>query len=109
MTLANLMLLSHPALQLTRLRLIDGNQQISLLGGGQTLQIQGTIGDTVSLIPLSQVARGITTCGLEYCLRNGTLTLGSPRGVSNVIVGEQCQISLEEGILVIVHIRQAST
>ena len=109
MTIANLMLLAHPALQHTQLSLIDGNQQISLLRGGQTLQLQSKRGDTVSFIPLSPEARGITTSGLEYPLHNGILTQGSPRGVSNVVIDEPCQVVMEEGMLVVVHIRQVSS
>ena len=53
MTLANLMLLTHPALKHTQLSLVDGNQEISLLRGGQSIQLHGKQGDTISLIPLS--------------------------------------------------------
>jgi thiamine pyrophosphokinase len=106
MTLANLMLLIHPALQQIHLQLIDGNQQISLLCGGQILILQGEPGDTVSLIPLSANVSGITTSDLEYPLDDGTLILGSPRGVSNVMINDQCQITLKNGFLAIVHIRQ---
>lgn len=106
MTLANLMLLTHPAFQQIRLHLIDGNQQIDLLRGGKSLTLQGDPGNTVSLIPLSTHASGITTSGLEYPLDDGVLTLGSPRGVSNVMINNQCQITMKNGLLAIVHIRQ---
>ena len=105
MTLANLMMLTHPALMNTQLRLIDGYQEISLLRSGQALQIHGNIGDTISLIPLSPNAIGINTHGLKYSLLNGILSLGSPRGVSNVIVDEQCEITLTDGVLVVIHLR----
>ena len=106
MTLANLMLLTHPKLQACNLSLIDGGQTIRLLRGRQHMTIQGQSGDTVSLIPLSPEVSGITTHDLEYPLDYGSLTLGSPRGVSNVMLNDQCQIDLETGLLAIVHITQ---
>ena len=106
MTLANLMLLTHPAYKLFRLSLVDGNQEVRILRGGQNIQLYGKPGDTISLIPLSPTATGITTHALEYAMSEGTLTQGSPRGVSNVMLGELCYISLGEGILAVVHIRQ---
>ncbi|HSQ17102.1 MAG TPA: thiamine diphosphokinase, partial [Anaerolineales bacterium] len=106
MTLANLMLLTHPRLQACNLSIIDGGQIIRLLRGGQHIIIQGQPGDTVSLIPLSPEVSGITTHGLEYPLDHGSLTLGSPRGVSNVMINDQCQIYLETGLLAIVHLTQ---
>ncbi len=106
MTLANLMLLTHPAYKHSRLSLVDGNQEVRILQEGKSIQVYGKPGDTISLIPLSPTAAGITTQALEYALSEGTLTLGSPRGVSNVMLGELCHISLREGILVVIHIRQ---
>jgi len=106
MTLANLMLLTHPAYKHSRLSLVDGNQEVRILREGQGIQLYGNPGDTISLIPLSPTASGITTQDLEYALSEGTLSLGSPRGVSNVMLGELCHISLGEGILAVVHIRQ---
>jgi len=106
MTLANLMLLAHPAFANTRLSLIDGYQEISLLRGGERVQLHGKAGDAVSLIPLSAEASGISTQGLEYSLLDGTLTIGSPRGVSNIMLSNQCDITLNHGLLAIVHLRQ---
>jgi len=106
MTLANLMLLTHPRLQACNLSIIDGSQIIRLLRGGQHITIQGQPGDTMSLIPLSPEVSGITTHDLEYPLEHGSLTLGSPRGVSNVMINDQCQINIETGLLAIVHLAQ---
>ena len=108
MTLANLMLLTHPAIKHIRLSLVDGNQEIRILHSGEEIHLHGEPGDTVSLIPFSPITTMITTQALEYPLSEGTLTLGSPRGVSNVMLGETCHISLGDGILAVVHIRQAS-
>lgn len=109
MTLANLMLLTHSAFINTRLSLIDGNQEIRVLRGSGSMQLHGKAGDTVSLIPLSGEASGIDTHDLEYALMDGTLSFGSPRGVSNIMLCDRCQITLKHGLLAVIHIRQASS
>jgi thiamine pyrophosphokinase len=36
-------------------------------------------------------------------LHNEALRFGRPRGISNVLLGEQARVSLVEGLLMIVH------
>jgi len=96
-TLANLLLLAHPDFRAIRLRLIDGAQQIYLLQGRAV--IEGQPGDTVSLISLQGDARGVTTQGLEYPLQNGRLAFGSTLGVSNVLLGTEAVVTVDEGLV----------
>jgi thiamine pyrophosphokinase len=104
-TLTNFLLPAAPGLERARIRLLDGSQEISLLRGGNSLELMGRPGDTVSLIPLGGNARDITTAGLEYPLERGTLHFGATRGVSNVLLGKQATVSLEEGLLlcIVIH------
>ena len=105
-TVANLLLpLAFPTLQIT---LVEEPQEIFYIRGGETRQIIGQPGDTFSLIPIQCEAAGITTENLEYPLKNGTLSFGSTRGVSNVLVNNRASVSLKYGILLCVHIRAAS-
>ncbi len=105
MTLANLLLPAYEAFSALTIRLVDGNQEISLVRAGKTGSFYGEPGDIVSLIPLGGAASGITTNGLEYPLEHGTLEFGSSRGVSNVLIGQQATVELEMGMLlsVIIH------
>jgi thiamine pyrophosphokinase len=96
-TLANLLLLAHPDFRGARLRLVDGAQQIYLIQGQAV--IEGQPGDTVSLISLQGDARGVTTQGLEYPLERGSLYFGSTLGVSNVLLGTQATVTVEEGLV----------
>lgn len=99
-TLANLLLLAHPAWRGARIHVLDGTQHIYLIQGETT--IEGQPGDTVSLIPVQSNARGITTEGLEYPLMNGTLPFGSTLGISNVLVGNQAKVEVREGMVICV-------
>jgi thiamine pyrophosphokinase len=103
-TLANILLLSQERFRGARIKLLDGMQQIELITAGQTLEISGTPGATVSLIPIKGTTRGITTRGLEYELVDGTLEYGVTRGVSNVMNAETAFVSVSEGLLVCVTI-----
>ena len=106
-TLANLLISALDKFSSTPIRLMDGDQEIALLRGGSTLRWRGHAGGTISLIPIGGDAHGVTTLGLEYALNGGVLKLGSTLGVSNVMVGEEAEVSLKEGMLCVVIHRDA--
>jgi thiamine pyrophosphokinase len=68
------------------------------------VSIVGKIGETVSLIPITERVEGIVTDGLRYPLRNETLYLGSPRGVSNELREERAQVSFKTGLVLVLHL-----
>lgn len=104
-TLANVLLPAGQEFADLTVRLIDGNQEISLIRPGQALEIQGRPGDTLSLISLLGNAQGVSTTGLEYPLNGETLYFGSTRGISNVIQESHVSITLQAGLLlcVVIH------
>lgn len=101
-TIANILLLTHPAFSDIRIDVIDGDQVLRLLQPGRH-QFDGERGDTVSLIPLSAAAVGITTWQLQYPLQDETLVLGPARGISNVMLGDSAAIEFASGLLLLVH------
>lgn len=105
-TLANLLLPAAAGLEAARLRLVDGRQEVSLLRAGSELEITGSPGDTVSLIPIGGDAGGVTTHGLEYALEEGRLPFGATLGVSNVLTSQAARVSLRQGMLlcVVIHL-----
>lgn len=102
MTLANVYLLAHPSLP-ANVKLIRKQEVVSVLRAQETITLHGQPGDRVSLLPLDPRTRGITTEHLEYPLQEETLEFGTSRGISNIMKGETATISLQEGILCIVH------
>ncbi|HZK85992.1 MAG TPA: thiamine diphosphokinase, partial [Desulfosporosinus sp.] len=72
-----------------RIRLVDPEHEIWILQSREC--IKGTIGQELSLIALSEKAV-VTTEGLYYPLTQGLLLQDSPRGISNVFVGEEAVI-----------------
>jgi thiamine pyrophosphokinase len=106
--LANLWLLSHPALAGVDLRLLAAGVRIRLLaapapaGGPVTLALPGRLGAIVSLLPFGGDAIGVTTSGLQYALRDEPLQSGPARGLSNVRVAGDAEVMLREGRLLVV-------
>jgi thiamine pyrophosphokinase len=66
------------------------------------LAFGGQPGMLVSLIPAHGPARGVTTTGLQYPLHGEDLGAGTTRGVSNVLLGREATVALEEGTLLMI-------
>jgi thiamine pyrophosphokinase len=101
-TLSNVYLLALPALAGCDVRLVADDEETSLLLPG-VLTIDGAAGDTVSLVPVSGVARGVRTEALVYPLHDEDLLFGPTRGVSNVMESTRARVQLREGALIVVH------
>lgn len=118
--LANVFLLTHPALLGRTLRLIDDRTRITVLaapaahreGAGASttdtpgapvrVEIAGRPGDVVSLLPLGGGVDGVTTQGLRYPLRDERLEAGPARGLSNLRTGTAATVTIRRGRLLIV-------
>ncbi len=100
-TMANILLLA--GIESVPVRIIDGPSTCWLLRGPGSSVINGQKGDLLSLLPLTSDASGVRTKGLHYPLRGETLHFGKPRGVSNVLTQEHAEVSLESGMLLVIH------
>lgn len=106
--LANVWLLAHPAVAGVAVVLLDARSRVCLLDapgpGGRpvTLPVPGPAGAIVSLLPLGEAARGITTHGLRYPLHDEPLALGPARGLSNVRTATDASISVRAGRLLVI-------
>lgn len=68
------------------------------------IALKGSAGDTISIIPFYGSAKGLFSSGLKYQLYNLNIPFGKPQGVSNVMTGSECSITINSGeILVIKH------
>jgi len=97
---ANVLLLTLPELKGLNVRIIEGNQTAFLIQ--DEVCITGKAGDTVSILPVGGAAVGVSNDGLEWPLHGDTLPLGTTRGMSNVLLGEQARINVREGMLLCV-------
>lgn len=99
-TLNNLFLLKGISERGVRAEIIDEHNIIRYAEKENILH--GKKGDIVSIIPIEGDVSGITTEGLDYPLFSGTLEFGKGRGVSNVMTGDECRITVKNGSALII-------
>ena len=99
-TIANIQTLQFIADQGGAGYLIGKDFMLTVVKNGAISFPAGCTG-TVSVFCLGPDARGVTLKGLYYPLEEGTLTSGFPLGVSNHFTGEEAEISLREGSLLV--------
>jgi thiamine pyrophosphokinase len=103
-TLGNLALLTAPSLAGLDIRLDDGMEQACFVR--TQVRVDGRPGDLVSLIPWGGEVTGVATDGLRWPLQGETLHPYETRGVSNELLREMASISLQSGLLLVVHSRR---
>ncbi|HXH59530.1 thiamine diphosphokinase [Iamia sp.] len=69
---------------------------------GDTTDVDGRIGEQVSLVPRDGAVHGITTTGLRWELGGATLPAGSTRGISNEVAGVPVRVAITRGTLAVV-------
>jgi thiamine pyrophosphokinase len=106
--IANLTLLSMPALAGLDVRLVAADVRARLLrapapdGSPSSIELDGRVGDLVSLLPVGADAVGATTTGLAYPLDDEPLLDGRTRGLSNIRTAPLATVTLRSGRLLVV-------
>lgn len=103
-TLANIMLLALPEAISADVRIIEKNQEICLIRNKE--ELKGVPGQIVSLLPLSKEVKGINTKGLYYEMKKGTMCMGVPIGISNIMTEESATVELEKGLLLAIYTKE---
>ncbi len=96
-TLGNVQLLEgffNPGIDI---RLIDEQNEMWLLN--KHTKIRGRKNENFSILAVTESVLGITLKGFEYPLENHTLSRGHTLGISNIIRGDEAEVSYEEGML----------
>jgi thiamine pyrophosphokinase len=99
-SLGNLLLLGSERFASIELDAWIGQATVSVVHAYRRISLRA--GDLVSLFAVGGPAFGVTTHGLEYPLRCETLTPGSSRGISNVVVDGPIMIEVADGVLLAV-------
>jgi len=68
----------------------------------RSLELEGKIGDIISLIPYSTDVKGIYTDGLYYSLSGQDMSLDMPYGISNVFINNKIKIKIDSGLLLVI-------
>ncbi len=105
-TIGNLALLTAPECAGLDVRLDDGVEEAFFCR--VEAEVRGERGDIVSLIPWGATpAQGVRTEGLRWTLHAETLYPDKTRGISNEMLETIARVSIDAGILLVIHRRQA--
>lgn len=80
-----------------------GNADVFTARAGRPLDAGAGAGDLVSLLPVGGPASGVRTEGLRWQLSGDRLEPGSTRGISNEATADRFSVSVEGGVLIVVH------
>ena len=103
--LGNIALLGDIRLSALDTRLDDGVEEIFICR--DQAQVHGRSGDIVSLIPWGNPVHGIQTQDLKWPLQNEALYPDKTRGISNEMTSQTASISIESGLLLLIHLRKS--
>ncbi len=98
-TLANIFLLRTILALGIKGRIMDSHNEIYLVDSEIT--IQGSPGELLSVIPVSEKVTGLTLEGLEYPLTNKTLVQGTTLGISNCFAESTALIKIDTGLILV--------
>ena len=99
---ANAFVIASPVYAHVSMHAVLDSALVSVVHGGGGVTFVGDPGDVVTILPLHGDAVGVRTEGLEYPLRGEMLRAGTTRGVSNVLLGQEATVSIEEGTVLVV-------
>lgn len=68
----------------------------------EEIEIEGKLGDIISVIPIKGDASGVTLKNLEYPLNDYDMKFSLPLGISNVMIDSKCSIKVEKGSVVVI-------
>ena len=106
--LANVALLSMPALRGIDVRILAVDARVRLLraptsdGTAGELQLDGRVDDLITLLPLGGEAIGVTTSGLAYALDDEPLLEGLTRGLSNRRTAPTAAVRMRSGRVLVI-------
>lgn len=100
--LANTLVLAAPQLGAVEVHALVGDALVSVVRPGPGLRFGGRVGELVTVLPVHGPAEGVRTEGLLYPLHGETLTVGTTRGVSNVLTAAVATVELAAGVVLVV-------
>ena len=83
-----------------------GKEYLVTVVKNRTLTFSKDSRNIVSVFCLGADARGVSIRGLKYELEDGVLSAGFPLGVSNHFMGQEAEISVKDGSLLVMYHRE---
>ena len=101
-TLSSVFLLEYLAEKGIACTMTDGRNLVRVLRGGESLTVKKSGRKYLSLVSLTDICRGVTISGVYYPLESAELARKYSWAVSNEITAEAAEISLAEGVMLVI-------
>ncbi len=105
-TIANLQILYELAKRGCRAYLVGNHEIFTCLSNGSVSFSRESQG-MFSVFSLSEKSTGVSETGVKYTLDHAEMTNGFPIGVSNEWIGKSAEISVRDGVLLLIYSDQA--
>ncbi len=99
-TLANIALLIPILDKGIKARIL--NEYNEIIAIDKHIELEGKIGEYLSILPYGTEVEGVTLTGLEYPLYNKKVHIGDSIGVSNRFIEPKATISIKKGYLLVI-------
>ncbi len=97
---ANLLLLAHPRLERVDVRFLTATTEVRALGPGKH-ELDVRPGGTISMVPVTETAHGVSISGVSWPLKRKDLTLGSTYTVSNEATEPEIKVEIARGTVLL--------
>ena len=103
--LANVNLLGIGLEEDVSIELVDAHNRIRMISDSLEIERTHQFGSFVSILPVKGDAKGVCLKGMKYPLENAEIACFSSLGISNEIIADRAQISVEQGTLLVIESR----
>ncbi len=104
-SVANIQLLHYIVSKGAKGTIVHGDEVFTAFKN-DTLCLESDLKGYISVFSLSDESRRVRIKNLKYTLENAALHSYNPVGVSNEFIGEKAEISVEDGVLLVVYKKQ---
>jgi thiamine pyrophosphokinase len=105
-TFGNTGLLIKALRQGVEAHLLDLTHDLTVIN--HKIVLQKRKGWAVSLIPLTETVKGVTTSGLAYPLNHEDLQIDATRGLHNEFIASQATVKIDAGFLLVIYFQPES-
>lgn len=100
-TIANIQCLSFLKNQGAKAYIMDAEVMMTVIQN-ETVKFNKKMEGVLSMFSLGERAEGVTITGMKYCLNQAIVTNDYPIGISNEFIGEEGQVTVEKGMLLLI-------
>lgn len=100
-TIANIQCLNYLKKQGAKAYIMDANIMMTVIKD-ETVRFNKAMEGYMSLFALGERAEGVTISGMKYLLKDDVVTNDYPIGISNEFIGEEGQVTVNNGTLLII-------